>query len=700
MKKVLFVAVCLMLYFGAGSAQAQSTGDTCTTSTTQPGVWDGALNAGAGDCVAVSSPTYGTACDVGFYYDSAQCVAYPAGTGQACSQNGSASQAYFFNGSACVSNNTSSGACASPSYWNGGVCTTPPIAPTPTVPNPSGSLGNAAAGLAGIQGAAPGSSQQPMCINSSPVIAAGWIVVAGSVLCYGTAADLRGNAIYAYPTSSTLMAPWDGLHVQDIFARGDITALGTLSVYGGAQLFSADGNAGLVVVNGQVYAGVTDGTSASEIRIVPGSVVTTSAQGSNVASHSVSPTQVQSAVTNVTATTSMTIQSGQASLASANGANATSLLVTDTSMITTTTDGANKSTQVLGPSGTSMTTQAGTGGSPTNYTSTSTTTSQIVNTAVSPTALTRTTATPSSYLIEAVGNTANHTSKINVDSGSINFTTGNGALATNGNTGLSSGFGSGGMRIFESAQIIGPNTTVGNLLNGKSYQNMVSGNLFVDGNVYINGLLEYVSSNAATTTVTSSGTSILGPSLSTSGGTAIVMKGTDATHAVVDQNGRIDLTGGVSTQSSSSMTLTNGLGNTHGFYVDETQATMSGGTRSSSMTLNDNGATFSNSSTGRPVQVHGVNDGTTDFDAVNYRQLRGVAAGVAGTSAIANLPQVDPNKRFALGAGLGTYQNIVSLALGASFRPTPNSVIRASIATVNGGGGDNTVGGVGFGWSW
>jgi hypothetical protein len=72
-------------------------------------------------------------------------------------------------------------------------------------------------------------------------------------------------------------------------------------------------------------------------------------------------------------------------------------------------------------------------------------------------------------------------------------------------------------------------------LNGKTYQNKVNGNLLVDGNVYINGTLDYVSSNSANTTVVGvGGTSNLSSTQGTTAGTAIVMKGSAGTQTVVD----------------------------------------------------------------------------------------------------------------------------------------------------------------------
>lgn len=226
-------------------------------------------------------------------------------------------------------------------------------------------------------------------------------------------------------------------------------------------------------------------------------------------------------------------------------------------------------------------------------------------------------------------------------------------------------------------------------------KNVMTGNTLIDGNVYINGTLNYSSSTSATTTV--SGTGATG---TTSAGMTVVNAG-QAGGVSVDANGKMTANA-TPTQTTSALTVTNTTtGQTHGFVVNETQAVMSGGTRSTSLTLNDNGATFSNSATGAPVTVTGVADGTQDFDAVNYRQLKQVAAGVAGVSAMANIPAVDQNKTFAFGAGIGQFQNQTALALGGSWRIAQNAVVKASVATSSGNNtSKSTVYGVGAGLSW
>ena len=248
-------------------------------------------------------------------------------------------------------------------------------------------------------------------------------------------------------------------------------------------------------------------------------------------------------------------------------------------------------------------------------------------------------------------------------------------------------------------QLLNPNATAASnaLVSGKQVTNIITGHTLIDGDVYINGTLNYSSSSSALTTV-SSGTSILaGATQATTGELAIANMGQHG--AIVDRNGKITM--GTIGQSTAALTLTNGHGATHGFVVNEDQATMSGGTRSSSLTLNNDGARFSNTNTGGPIRVTGVDDGRKDYDAVNYRQLKSVKAGVAGIAAMGNIPQVEAGKKAMLGVGLGHFDGSTALSVGGSYRMTQDSIIKASISSgIDEGRRNSTVFGVGAGFSW
>lgn len=62
-------------------------------------------------------------------------------------------------------------------------------------------------------------------------------------------------------------------------------------------------------------------------------------------------------------------------------------------------------------------------------------------------------------------------------------------------------------------------------------------------------------------------------------------------------------------------------GNEHGLYITDTSTTISGGTTSSQLILNDNGANFSEVGSGKAIKVTGVATGTADTDVANTKQV-------------------------------------------------------------------------------
>ena len=166
-----------------------------------------------------------------------------------------------------------------------------------------------------------------------------------------------------------------------------------------------------------------------------------------------------------------------------------------------------------------------------------------------------------------------------------------------------------------------------------------------------------------------------------SGGTSA---GTASTVALADNRAEI-------------MTADSGWGR-NGMMANATTTTLIGG--GTSMALSGSGAHFSNAS-GGPVTVSGVADGRGRYDAVNYHQLQGVeklaSRGIAAVSAMSNIPQVEPGKTFALGAGVGSYNGYQAIAIGASGRITENTVVKASLGTSENG---HVAFGGGVSYSW
>jgi hypothetical protein len=219
--------------------------------------------------------------------------------------------------------------------------------------------------------------------------------------------------------------------------------------------------------------------------------------------------------------------------------------------------------------------------------------------------------------------------------------------------------------------------------------------------MYINGTLLYSSSSSAITSV-SSGQSVLVDAVTTTAGqVSVVNNGVSSPHAIIGSKGEILMSSAAATESVASLTLTNGLGNTHGIVVTEQQLVLSGGTHSTTMILDDGGATFQNTQSGGPARVTGVADGSQPYDAVNYRQIKSletrVSEGVAMSSALSSIPQVDTNKRYLLGAGVGYFNNETAVAVGGSVRVAKNGIIKAGVA-YNAGSKTSTHAGFGFSW--
>jgi len=177
--------------------------------------------------------------------------------------------------------------------------------------------------------------------------------------------------------------------------------------------------------------------------------------------------------------------------------------------------------------------------------------------------------------------------------------------------------------------------------------------------------------------------------LSNTGGTTVDANGKILTSAATDYVNPAAPTAAV--------TLTNGYGNTHGLVVTESQTTLSGGTESSSMTLTDRAATFSNAQTGAPITVTGVADGRADFDAVNVRQFAGAIAAVA---AQANIPSLAAGQDRTFGMGVGTFMGKSALAMGMNIRGSGDSVYKFTLSSGLNDGAKKAVFAAGAAWGF
>ena len=219
-----------------------------------------------------------------------------------------------------------------------------------------------------------------------------------------------------------------------------------------------------------------------------------------------------------------------------------------------------------------------------------------------------------------------------------------------------------------------------------SYGTTIVGGALVQGDLGVNGSI-YALNPTGT-----SGISVANNGLRIDGAS-------NTTSLVADSNGtRAD--GGselIMQESQASMLVYNQqTGAPHGLTVTQTNTVLSGGTNSTSLTLNDNGARFTNTTTGGPARVTGVADGENRFDAVNYGQLKGAYGGIASVAAMANIPDPAPGKAYSIGLGFGNFEGENAFAIGGAARLTENVSIQASAGHSD---DSNTVGaGVGFSW--
>jgi hypothetical protein len=153
------------------------------------------------------------------------------------------------------------------------------------------------------------------------------------------------------------------------------------------------------------------------------------------------------------------------------------------------------------------------------------------------------------------------------------------------------------------------------------------------------------------------------------------------------------------TETQASVTVDNGTA-THGLTVGTTDTVVSGGTSSTTLTLNNAGAHLDNNLDMGGNRVTNMADGVNPMDAVNKRQLDDVEdnleSAVSAVAAMAAIPAPLPGHRFSVGVGAGFYNSESAIAAGFNANLTDN--IRVTGAA--GFSSSETASGVGIGFSW
>ena len=227
-------------------------------------------------------------------------------------------------------------------------------------------------------------------------------------------------------------------------------------------------------------------------------------------------------------------------------------------------------------------------------------------------------------------------------------------------------------------------TTIG--ANSFFYGTTITGGALVQGDLGVNGSIYALNPTAST------GINVGNNGLAVNGAT-------NTTSLVADSNGsRADGGSQITLQENQAgLVVYNAqTGVPHGLLVGQTSTVLSGGTASTSLTLNDNGATFTNSTTGGPARVTGVADGNNRFDAVNFGQLKSAYGGVASVAAMANVPAPAPGKSYSIGIGYGNFEGENACGGGGAARVSESVSIQASLCRSD----DKWAGGAGVGVSW
>jgi len=573
----------------------------------------------------------------------------------------------FYNPGAnqCVANNATCTVSGGGSgTYQAGSCQATPVPPTPTAPTAPVGFS-----LDGNAGGVPSGEMQPMCVNASPFIGGGMFVVSGTVLCYTGAG--RDSGIYAYTDDGAGASgwnpfdpnTWDSLAMRDLYASDDITAEGTLSAFGGAQLYSLDGRSGLQVNNDGVLIGSSDADgNMSTINTKPEQVAIASTDGTSTSSLTVSGSNGISLTANVA-------EGGPAvNISGAIGEDSTAgigviIRGDGQGSQTAPTSGPANWADVLVASA-SYGSGAGAGIVVNDY-------------GVS----VRSSTTGNSY--NEFGSGAANA----VGSSVTNVIGSGGAGQVSNYLGVA---GNAGTNVLNEIGTAGNGGATSNIIGNTNAATSVTAKAGTSSVVVIQGALDLQTTQGASI--------LLAPTQQVSSGSAVAMLGNSTTHTVIDQNGAFRVVNGVASEASNATYLVNGYGMANGVAMNERQTVLSGGSESpTSLVMSDTGAHFSNSTTGGPVTVSGIADGEGPHDAANIRQLD---SGVASVAALAGLPAPTAGKNNSFGFAMGHHNSGTAVALGGQSLIGDSLSVKYGASMSYASGRTDTTASVGVGMWW
>lgn len=608
------------------------------------------------------------------------CVATTSlSTGLSCGTTGS--KDYFYNASEgiCVANGDVGAQCTNGIY-NAGICEVPPTPTPPTAPTPAGFTGLSDAG-------ANPSGTQPMCVNASPFIGGGVFVVSGTVLCYTGAGKLTDiNAYTDTGSDSVGVGPisfesWNSLSLRDLFAGDDITALGTLSVFGNAQIYSANGYNGMQITDEGILMRAQNALANNEIssfELTDQQIKLLSTDGTSSAGLEVSFTEGAS-LTAYLEGTGTPSDGAAVNINGRIGANSTAgigVLITGSGQgdKTAPTNGLADWSDV----------QVASANYGTNYgVANGLGSAVIVNDYGVQVKAPELRSGGASY--NEFGSGANN----EAGSSLVNSIGAGGAGTVTNFVGTAGAIGS----VVYNAIGTDPGSNGGTTINTIGNTNALTEVRAAAGTssmVMIQGALDMASVDGA---------SILpGATTGVNSGSSSVQKDASGKHAVVDEYGRIAMVDGTAAQATNSTYLTNGYGTTNGLVLTETGSVMVGGQNGgTAFALSDSGAHFSNVLNGDPVRVSGVADGQSAFEATNQRQLD---SGLASVAALAGLPAPQLGKRNSVGFGFGLHNSGKAISFGGQSLFDDSISFKYGVAVSEAAGLVDGSASMGIGFSW